>query len=430
MNTSHLENEHHVLFECDLYANIRSKLIRTLNNTMGKIDCNLEICQKNTLEHAFRAINVSNLSKHILEIHSNCESYLAPIAAGINQNTLVNPRDASYHATINHPVRQDNCNVSKNEQFILFADDTNIFVKAKTEAETIDLANKILQNVSRYMLVNKLHINLGKCCYMKFKPISNTETNLEDRLIKIGETPIKQVSETKFLGIIIDDKLTWNPQIQYLRRKLSSSIGILNRIKDSIPISLHKNLYHTLFESHLCYGITSWGGVTESKLQPLFKIQKRCIRILFGNKEKYLNKFKTCCRVRPVEEQILGQEHYEKDHTKPLLNKHNLMTVHNLYVYHCSMDTFKTLKYRIPISLYSLYLLSNRKEAFLITPLPNSQFIYNASKIWNTIRETIAKSDLSISICSLKSTLKKHIISLQKFGTFYEWDNQKTFIFS
>ena len=64
---------------------------------------------------------------------------------------------------------------------------------------------------------------------MKFRPISNiTETNLEDCLIKIGETPIKQVSETKFLGIIIDNKLTWNPQIQYLRRKLSSSIGILN----------------------------------------------------------------------------------------------------------------------------------------------------------------------------------------------------------
>ena len=141
----------------------------------------------------------------------------------------------------------DLCNVSKNEEFILFADDTNIFVKAKTEAETIDLANKILQNVSMYMLVNIYIDNLGKCCYMKFRPISNiTETNLEDRLIKIGETPIKQVSETKFLGIIIDDKLTWNPQIQYLRRKLSSSIGILNRIKDYIPISLHKNLYHTL----------------------------------------------------------------------------------------------------------------------------------------------------------------------------------------
>ena len=89
-----------------------------------------------------------------------------------------------------------------------------------------------------------------------------------------------------------------------------------------------------------------------------------------------------------------------------------------------TVDTFKTLKYRTPISLYSLYLLSNRKEAFLITPLPNSQFINNASKIWNTIRETFAKSNLSIRICSLKSTLKKHILSLQKVGTFYEWDNK------
>ena len=57
--------------------------------------------------------------------------------------------------------------------------------------------------------MNKLHIKLGKCCYMKLRPISNiTETNLKDCLIKIGETPIKQVSETKFLGIIIDDKFS------------------------------------------------------------------------------------------------------------------------------------------------------------------------------------------------------------------------------
>ena len=54
-----------------------------------------------------------------------------------------------------------------------------------------------------YMLVNKLHINFGKCCN---RSISNiTETNLEDCLMKIGETTIKQVSDTKFLCMIIDD---------------------------------------------------------------------------------------------------------------------------------------------------------------------------------------------------------------------------------
>ena len=64
---------------------------------------------------------------------------------------------------------------------------------------------------------------------MKFRPISNiSKTNLEDCIIKIGEIPIKQLSETKFLGIIIDDKLNWNPRVQYLRQRLSSSIGIIN----------------------------------------------------------------------------------------------------------------------------------------------------------------------------------------------------------
>ena len=93
------------------------------------------------------------------------------------------------------------------------------------------------------------------------------------------------VSETKFLGIIIDEKLTWDPQVQYLnKKKLSCAIGILNRIKDSMPATLYKNLYHTLLKSHLCYGITTWGGVSDAKLKPLFKVQKKCIRILFGDK--------------------------------------------------------------------------------------------------------------------------------------------------
>ena len=41
-------------------------------------------------------------------------------------------------------------------------------------------------------------------------------------------------------------------------------------IKDRIPPSIHKDLYHTLFESNLSYGITVWGGASDHKLQPLF----------------------------------------------------------------------------------------------------------------------------------------------------------------
>ena len=132
----------------------------------------------------------------------------------------------------------------------------------------------------------------------------------------------------------------WDTHINKLSKKLSCATGILNRIKDNIPSELHTNLYHTLFESHLAYGITAWGGVSDKKLQYLFKVQKRCLRILFGDKETNLNKFKTCCRVRPYNHQKLENSFYEKEHSKPIFNEKFIMTVHNLY-----MSTIAVMKH-------------------------------------------------------------------------------------
>ena len=189
------------------------------------------------------------------------------------------------------------------------------------------------------MYVNKLHINMGKCCFIHFKP-SNTENAVTAEFdVKIGDEIVKQVSVTKFLGITIDIKLSWDTHINKLSKNCHVLLdtGILNRIKDNIPSELHKNLYHTFFESHLAYGITAWGGVSDNKkLQSLFKVQKRCLRIIFSDKETNLNKFKTCCRVRPYDHQKLENSFYEKEPSKPIFNKKFIMTVHNLYVYHCS----------------------------------------------------------------------------------------------
>ena len=267
---------------------------------------------------------------------------------------------------------------------------------------------------------------------MYFDPSNNTTLdNIEVYDISINGKPIKQVSETKFLGIIVDDKLSWDPHIKNLRRKLSTSTGILNRIKDCIPTELHKSLYHTLFESHLCYGITAWGAISDTRLQSIFKVQKKCIRILFGDKEKFLDKFKTCCRARIIGEQKLGKEHYEKEHTKPLFNTYELMTIQNLYVYHTSMETFKILKYRTPVSMHSQFSISPRQHTRLITPSPDIQFIYNASVIWNDIRSLLENNDFSHSTPSFKNSVKKHITSYQKEGNRIEWDKQRTnFIFS
>jgi hypothetical protein len=307
---------------------------------------------------------------------------------------------------------------------ILFADDTNIFIEAKTKSEAFARANKVLERVQNYMILNKLHINLSKSCFMHFhrQPTSESE---ESPVIKIGNTPISRVSETKFLGVVIDDRLTWEPHIKTLSKKLASCTGSLNRIKANLPVNLHKDLYYTLFESHLTYGLTVWGGAPKSKLMPLIKAQKHCVRCMFGDKEAYLDKFNTCARARPLEHQILSSSFYMKEHSKPLFKNNRIILFPNLYFYHCATETFKILKYRTPLAIHSLFDISKRsyKETFLLTPCPSETFFYKASVIWNTVRQWLDITDTSYPIGTLKSRLKNIILSKQNLGDKWEWED-------
>jgi len=86
-----------------------------------------------------------------------------------------------------------------------------------------------------------------------------------------------------------------------LRQKLCYSVSTLNRIKNDIPDHLHKDLYYTLFESHLSlYCISVFGGINRSKLDAIHKMQKKVIRILFGDLEAYKEKCRTCTRSRKI----------------------------------------------------------------------------------------------------------------------------------
>ena len=312
--------------------------------------------------------------------------------------------------------------------FVLFADDTNIFVSSKSYHDAINNANEILRSVSQYMLANKLHFNLQKSCYMYFSPTKRNVTSEQDTSssLYINGIEIKRVSETKFLGVILDDKLSWDAHISSLIKKLRCSTGQLNRIKECVPKHLHKTLYHTLFESHLTYGITVWGGVSKSKLNPIFVAQKHCMRVMFGDKEAYLEKFRTSARSRSKESQILGSEFYSRECSKPLFNCEDLFTVHNLYHYHTLLAIFKVLKFRVPISIYSCFTISTLKDTRLLTPAPSDSFFYCASKLWNKFCNTVEGSgihDFSLGIGTVKKQIKNFLMRQQKYGDDDVWDD-------
>ena len=320
----------------------------------------------------------------------------------------------------------DICNSSKLAEFVLFADDTNIFVTAKSKRAAYEIANNVLTFVNHYMRANKLHINMTKCCYMHFSPNNKPCTADNDYVLNLNNTPIKLVTETRFLGVTIDSKLSWIPHIKQLTKKLKCHIGCINRIKDNVPNNIHKQLYHTLFESHLTYGITVWGDSSFSKLEPIFILQKKCLRIMFGDKEAYLDKFRTGARCRPLGSQILGAEFFSREHAKPLFNDNNILTLHNLHNYHTAIETFKILKYRTPISLYSMFTMSHRKDTLLITPSSSHGFIHTSSALWNLVRQKFKIYEFSVmKVGSLKTSLKKFVLSCQKTGDIMVWNDNE-----
>ena len=75
-----------------------------------------------------------------------------------------------------------------------FTDDTNIFVAGGSHNEAVEKANMILDSVSRYKTAYKLHINLENTCFMYFK---------------VKQSKVKPDVEIKFLGVTIDNNLSW-----------------------------------------------------------------------------------------------------------------------------------------------------------------------------------------------------------------------------
>ncbi|CAB3989406.1 Hypothetical predicted protein [Paramuricea clavata] len=119
----------------------------------------------------------------------------------------------------------------------MFADDTNVSTNGKTNDELQERINVDLENIHQWLLANKLTLNKDKTEYMIIgsrQRISNLV--LTDPKIELGESVIKQVHKSKTLGVIIDEHLLWNHQIQNIVTKASKGIGMMRRIKH------HENL--------------------------------------------------------------------------------------------------------------------------------------------------------------------------------------------
>ena len=147
-------------------------------------------------------------------------------------------------------------NASKRLTSYLFADGTNIYYESKDLANLTKTVNKELRLVKKWLDANKLSLNVAKTNYIIFHSSSSNVPSGSN--IKIGKTQIKRV-KFKFLGIILDEHLSWKYHLSELAKKLARTCGMFFKIRNLLPLDVLVCLYNAMFLSFLQYGLIVWG---------------------------------------------------------------------------------------------------------------------------------------------------------------------------
>ena len=307
-------------------------LCKNIYNTLDKRMCQLTVfCD---FSKAFDTINHTILLKKLLIYGIRGPSYkwFESYLSNRKQYTMFNNTASSYkHITCGVPqgsilgpllflIFINDITLSTDKlRFILFADDTNIFLQDQNLNNLCTTMNRELTHVATWMKSNKLTLNVSKTHYM----LSHSNMTQPPRInIKINNSSIQEVQEAKFLGVIIDNKLRWKTHIQDIKCKVSKITGIVYRIRNLCDEPCLKRIYLTLAYPYLLYCSSVWGGAYKTYIDDLFLTQKKLIRIISHN-SRYA-------------------------HTHPIFSKLKLLKLQDIiqyqtaaFVYH-SLNTYET----------------------------------------------------------------------------------------
>jgi hypothetical protein len=160
----------------------------------------------------------------------------------------------------------------------MFADDTNLFCKGQSSADIECKLNCDLNNIQKWLISNKLTLNLTKTEYMLIGSQQRLDKILETPNILYGEHQIKRVREKTFLGLTIDDQLKWNRHNDEQCKKISKSIALLRKAKDFASQEELVTIYNSFVLPHFNYCSTIWNDNNKSHIDKLWKLQKRAAR--------------------------------------------------------------------------------------------------------------------------------------------------------
>ena len=271
---------------------------------------------------------------------------------------------------------------------VLFADDSNLIITGNTVEQIEETANKELPELINWLNANRLSLNIKKTHSMTFTKSKHKIRHIPTIKLK-GET-LENITETKFLGVMVDSSLTWKSHINLTTKKIAKSIGILSKAKQYFNNKTLLQLYYSFIYPYLIYCNIIWGNANQTTLWPLYRLQKIAIRIISNTRRR--------------------------NSTKQFCNKNRIIRLPEIYSYSVSIFMFKYTHNMLPTSLNNLFEKNNKFHNYPTRGSNNyrrrktksilaDKFITTAGvNIWNSLIEKI-NPDQKIS------TFKKSLIT-------------------
>ena len=320
-------------------------------------------------------------------VHYNGQnSDLLDITCGVPQGSVLGPLlFIIYTNDLPNALRDAKC--------ILFADDTTIYMSSQNQKQLYDSMTSELNNLTDWFSANRLSLNTTKTNFIHFRKSRNTQIISND--LVVNGSIIERVTCTKFLGLLIDEKLQWTEHIEYCRKKVASGVYALNMVKRLLSESTKRMMYYSLINPYLLYGNILWGSAYRTHLQKLTTLQKKSLRIIANTTYN--------------------------EHTSPIFKRLNILKLEDMHKYELAKFVFAAKESLTPSPLSNIYLLNNRVHSHHTRQREDvhinksscdvvcRSFIIKGPQYWSSLSPEVRNSQ---TVSCLRSRLNKYLISL------------------
>ena len=224
---------------------------------------------RNSLLQWIRAFLIGRKQRVVVE---GVESQPGDVLSGVPQGTVLGPL---FFLVYINDIAQG---LSEGTKLRLFADDSLLYRIIKSPRD-VEILQKDLETPQNWEKKWKMEFHPGKCQHLR---ITNKKNPIPSTY-KIHDTPISETDSAKYLGVVIDSKLTWKHQYSSMIKKCNSTLAFIKRNLNKAPKLAKARCYTGLMRPRVEYASPIWDPHHQIDIENLEKVQKRAARFVTGN---------------------------------------------------------------------------------------------------------------------------------------------------